>query len=549
MDAIATPPGPAAPTDRPLAVPIFRAVWIASLVSNFGSMIQSVGASWSMIAMGASPHLVALVQASTTLPIMLLALAAGAIADNRDRRQVMLAAQLFMFAVSALLAAASFMGALSPWALLGFTFLIGCGSAFNAPAWQASVGDMVPRPAVAGAVALNSINFNVARSLGPAIGGAIVAAAGAGVAFLVNALTYLGLVTVLARWRPVYPPRTLPPESLGEAMAAGIRYVRMSPDIAVVLLRAGVFGLAASGVPAMMPLIARDLPGGGPLTYGALLGGFGVGAVAGGLASPRLRARFSSESLVRLSTAALVVGTAVVAASTTIWTAVPALMLAGAGWLVALSTFNVSVQLAAPRWVLARALALYQMAAFGGLAAGASAAGLVAEARGVTVALTAAAVAQAVSGLLGLVRPLPPLATRNLDLLTRWHEPATAVAVEPQSGPIVVTVEYRLAPGTETEFVALMHERRRIRRRDGARHWTLLRDLMEADLWIERYHVATWLDYVRHNQRRTVADADNFDALRALSVAPLVVHRRIERPPAAMAAMTAPPPVDPMAAG
>lgn len=527
MDA----PSPPSEGVRPLSVPIFRAVWSSALVSNFGSMIQSVGASWAMITMGASATMVGLVQASITLPIMLLALMAGAIADNNDRRRVMLAAQVFMFAISLALAITAWAGGLTPWALLAFTFLIGCGGAFNAPAWQASVGDMVPRAAVPGAVALNSVAFNIARSLGPAIGGAIVAAAGAAAAFAANALSYIALITVLARWRPAYPPRTLPPESLGEAMGAGLRYARMSPDIMAVLLRAALFGLAASGLPALVPLVAAKVLAGGPLTYGALLGGFGIGAVAGGLANAPLRRRFTSETLVRLSSLAMMAGSLATSVSTSLWLTVPALALAGVGWLVALSTFNVSVQLAAPRWVLARALALYQMAAFGGMAAGAWLAGGLADHHGVPAALQLIAAAQLGAGLFGLARPLAPLAQRNLDLTTSWHEPETAVPVNPQSGPIVVTVEWRLAPGSEAAFRRLMLERRRIRRRDGARHWTLLQDLGEADLWIERYHVATWLDYVRHNQRRTTADAENFEALRALSVKPLVVHRRIERPP------------------
>ena len=269
----------------PLTVPIFRDVWVANLVSNFGGLIQSVGASWMMVSLASSPQLVALVQTSATLPIMLLSLWAGAVADNLDRRLVMLCAQSFMLIVSVTLAACAWLGVLSPWVLLGFTFLIGCGAAFNGPAWQASVGDMVPRPALPGAIALNAMGMNIARSVGPAIGGLIVAAAGAASAFLFNAVSYVGLIVVLARWRPVTPPRLLPRERLGVAMGAGLRYVAMSPNLRVVMLRAGLFGLAASAVPALMPLVARDLMGGGALTYGVLLGGFGMGAVGGALAS------------------------------------------------------------------------------------------------------------------------------------------------------------------------------------------------------------------------------------------------------------------------
>ncbi|UZK65939.1 MFS transporter [Sphingomonas sp. M1-B02] len=515
----------------PLSIPIFRAVWLASMASNFGGLIQSVGASWMMLSLSASPQMIALVQASTTLPIMLLSLWAGAIADNLDRRKVMLVAQSFMLLVSIGLAVGAWLGLLTPWTLLIFTFLIGCGTAFNAPAWQASVGDMVPRPVLPSAVALNSMGFNIARSVGPAIGGAIVAAAGAAAAFLTNAVSYLGLIVVLSRWRPDVPARVLPREGLWLAMGAGVRYVAMSPAIRVVLLRAAVFGLAASAVPALMPLIARDLVGGGPLTYGMLLGGFGIGAVGGALVSSRLRRFLTTEWIVRAATLALAIGAAGAAASRILPLTILSLGVAGAGWVLAISTFNVSVQMASPRWVVARALALFQMSAFGGMAAGAWIFGLLAEHHGPVLALGGAALVQALGTLLGLRWPLPPISDLNLDLLGRWHEPETAVPVDMRSGPIVITIEYRIDPANIPAFLTAMDERRRIRRRDGARHWALLRDLGDPLLWVERYQVATWLEFIRHNQRRTYADDANTAALRALRIEgeEIVVHRMIER--------------------
>jgi MFS family permease len=514
----------------PLSVPVFRAVWIASMASNFGGLIQSVGASWLMTSLTPSSQMVALVQASTALPILLLSLWSGAVADNLDRRRVMLAAQGFMLAVSVALAVVTFAGWISPWLLLVFTFLIGCGAAMNGPAWQASVGDMVPRSALPGAVALNSMGFNIARSVGPAIGGAIVAAAGAAAAFVVNAVSYVGLIAVLARWKPNYPERVLPREPLGHAMTAGVRYVAMSPDIRTVLARALIFGIGASAVPAMMPLVARDVIVGNSLTYGLLLGAFGIGAVGGGLMVRRLRDRVSVEAIVRAAAAALAIGTVLMGVSTTLWLTIPALALAGGGWVLALSTFNVTVQLSAPRWVVARALSLYQMAAFGGMASGAVLFGAIADAEGVQISLFAAAAVQALTILSGYILPLP--IARDLNLALReWSEPETAVSVDDRSGPVVVTIEYRIATDNIPRFLNVMHERRRIRRRDGARHWTLLRDLGESDLWVERYHVATWLDYVRHNQRRTFEDAQNTLDILALhgGLAKPVVHRMIER--------------------
>ena len=519
------------PSASPWNYPIFRYIWVASLASNFGGLIQSVGASWMMLSMSASERMVALVQASVTLPILLLSLLAGAIADNLDRRRVMLFAQSMMLLVSITLAAFAWAGLLTPATLLIFTFLIGCGTALNGPAWQASVGDMVARPALPSAIALNSMGFNIARSLGPAIGGAIVAAAGAAAAFLVNAFSYVGLIFVLMRWRPDRPPRQLPPERIDLAMAAGVRYVAMSPNIRRVLFRALLFGLGASAVPALMPVVARDLVAGGPLTYGVLLGAFGVGAVAGALLVRRLRARFETEQVVRLASAAFAIGATTTGVSPSMFATLPALFIAGAGWVVALSTFNVTVQLSAPRWVVARALALYQMFAFGGMAAGAWIFGSLAEAQGLAPALVAAAMLQIGGILLGTAMPLPVMQEVNLDPLARWSEPDVAVPLTPRSGPIVIRIEYRIREADIPAFLSAMSERRRIRLRDGARHWSLLRDLSDPQLWLERYHVATWLDYVRHNQRRTQADASNMQQILALHAGPERprVQRMIER--------------------
>ncbi len=285
----------------PLRLPVFRNVWLASLVSNFGSLIQSVGAAWLMLEMTRQASMVALVQTSVALPVVLFSLLGGAIADSLDRRRVMLCAQAFMLLVSIALAVCAWLGVLTPWLLLMFTFLIGCGGSFNAPAWQASVQDMVPRTQVPAAVALNSMGFNLARSTGPAIGGAIVASAGAAAAFFVNVFSYVALITVLWRWHPIREPRLLPRERLLSAMAAGMRYGMLSPSIRTVLLRSVVFGIGAGGILALLPLIASRLVNGGALVYGLLLGACGVGAVVAALGSAKLRERLSIASVERRS--------------------------------------------------------------------------------------------------------------------------------------------------------------------------------------------------------------------------------------------------------
>src|SRR5688572_19704196 len=533
MDRIDAPQ--AEPTAlSPMRYPVFRAVWLANTLSSFGALIQGVGAAWLMISIAQSADMVALVQASTALPVMLLSLVAGALADNRDRRMVMLGTQLFMLTVSVVLAVTAWAGLITPWLLLLFTFLVGCGSAFNAPAWQASVGDMVPRTELPGAVALNSMGFNIARSVGPAIGGAIVAAAGAATAFAVNAAGYVPLIAVLSRWRPVRAPETLPRESLGVAMAAGIRYVSMSPAIRSVLLRSAIFGAGASGLLALMPLVAKELLDGGPLVYGLMLGAFGIGAVAGAIGAARLRRNFSTEAIVRAACVAFAIAAAVAALSTHLPATMAGLLLAGAGWVLALATFNVAVQLSAPRWVVGRALSLYQMAAFGGMAGGSWLWGVVAARESIMFSLLACTAVLLACAAFGAWRPLAQSKDLDLDPLRDWREPQTAVPVVPRTGPVVITIEYVIREEDEMRFLAAMSERRRIRRRDGALNWRLLRDLSDPELWIERYETPTWLDYLRLNSRMTRNDAVVPESLRALHRGPDAprVRRMIERPAA-----------------
>lgn len=502
---------------RPFRHSIFRDVWLANLLSRFGGLIQSVGASWLMVSLGASATLISLVQTSTTLPIMLFSLLAGALADTFDRRRLMLVAQAFMLAVSLALSLAAWFGALTPWLLLVFTFLIGTGAALNGPAWQASVGDMVPRDDLPAAVALNSLGFNVARSTGPAVGGLIVAAFGAAVAFAVNAVSYLGLLVVLARWRSPKQRERLQRETLVRAMSAGVRYVALSPAIMTVLARSLVFGLGASAVPALMPLVARDLVAGGPLTFGLLLGAFGVGAVIGAYYSSGLRQKLSTEWFVRSALLALATASVATALSGSVVLTMAALFLGGAGWVLALSTFNVTVQMASPRWVVGRTLALYQMSAFGGMALGSWAWGNITERAGVDIALVAAAGVSLVCLMIGFRFPLPAAQKLDLEPLGRWREPRLALPLEGRSGPVVTTIQYHINEARLPEFLTLMVERRRVRRRDGARHWSLLRDLQEPEIWIERYDTPTWTENVRHNERLTKADADVADRLRALN--------------------------------
>ena len=509
----------------------FRILWLATLASNLGGLVQSVGAGWLMTELTDSYNMVALVQASVTLPIMLFSLVAGAMADNYDRRVIMVVAQCGMATVSVALAVLAFLGLLNPWLLLTFTFLIGVGTALFNPSWQASVGDIVPRHDLPGAVTLNSLGFNMMRSVGPAVGGLIVAVAGAAAAFAVNAISYLPLIWALLRWQRPKPDNSLPRERLGSAIWAGLRYVSLSPDLTVVLFRSSLFGFAAVAILALLPSLAATYEDGGALIYGTLLGSFGLGAIGGAFVNARVRARFSNEMIVRFACVGFAASCVGLGLSNNALLSHLALLPAGACWVLTLSLFNVSIQLSTPRWVVGRALALYQTATFGGMAAGSWCWGVVADAANLSWALILAGAALAACALIGFRLPLPKFESRDLTPLNSFNEPLLKLQLQPRSGPIMVMVDYEIDEEDIEQFLALMADRRRIRIRDGARQWGLLRDLEEPRIWVETYHVPTWIDYVRHQQRRTKADAENAVRLRALhrGKEPPYVHRMIER--------------------
>lgn len=506
-------------------------LWIAALASNFGGLVQAVGAAWMMTSLTQSQSMVALVQSSVTLPIMIFSLLAGVFADNFDRRKVMLIAQAFMLMVSITLAIMAYEGLLSPWSLLGFTFLIGCGTALHNPSWQASMGDIVSRDELSAAVSLNSMGFNLMRSIGPAAGGAIVAIAGAAAAFLVNAISYFGIIAALWLWRPSTSQRRLPRERMGSAFSAGLRYVAMSPNLIKVIIRGSLFGLSAIAILALLPLIVRDLLQGGAFLYGVLLGCFGLGAVCGALLNARLRARFKNERITQAAFLAFAISSITLALSHSYVFSGAALLLAGGSWVIAFSLFNVTIQLSTPRWVVGRALALYQTGVFGGMAGGSWAWGAIAENFGADRALFVAGALLILGAFAGRSVPLPDFLDLNLDPLNTFTEPSLRLDLKQRSGPIMIMVDYEIAQKDVTSFLAAMSERRRIRIRDGAQQWALLRDLENPDVWTETYHVPTWVEYVRHHERRTQADAEAYERLLKLHRGKDLpkVHRMIER--------------------
>ena len=497
-----------ASTLAPFRSRTFLRIWSASLVSNFGSLIQAVGASWLMTSLVSSADYVALVQASTSLPIMLLALPSGAFADIWDRRSIMIIAQAAMLGVSILLAVMAYLGHITPWSLLTLTFLIGCGTALYGPAWQSSVGEQVPREHIPAAVALNTMSYNLARTAGPAVGGVIVAVAGASTAFLVNALTYVGLLIMLFSWKRTKPEQHLPPETMLLAMRTGLRYSRLSPAIRAVLLRGFVLGVAGGAIWALMPLIAKDLLKGGPTIYGLLFGFFGVGAVCGALLSAAARQKLENEKLVRLATLGFALTAGISAFSPWLILTLVAFVIGGASWVMMLSTFNITVQLSSPRWVVGRSLAIYQMLVFGGLAIGSWMWGEIAESHGLRQALAASSVMLALSVLLGFYARLPQTDKLNLAAARGAFNVTPKVELGPESGRVITTVTYQVATADHAQFVRAMQEVRRIRRRDGARRWMLMQDMTEPEVWVERFHSPSWVEHVRRYHRFTVSDQE-----------------------------------------
>ena len=394
-------------TLSPLSHRLFLTLWMASLAGNFGNAIQSVGAAWLMTALDGRADRVALVQTAIQLPIMLLALAGGAVADMYNRRTVMLAAQASIAALSTLLALLSFEGLVTPWLLLGLTFALGIGTAFYNPAAQASIGATVPRPELAGAASLNILGFNVARTLGPAIGGGIVAFGGPFAAFAANALACLAAAATLAFWRlpddGARPDRT----RIHRSMAEGLRCVRDLPALRAIVCRAFAFTLAGSAIWALMPLVARDLTGGGPETFGLLLAALGLGAVVGAAASHEVRRRFSHEHILRA--ASLVFGAAclIVAARPGFAVSFFVLAVGGAFWVQALSGFSVAAQLFSPRHAVGRVTAAATTVVFGGMALGSWAWGHVAAGIGLPTAIAASGAAMILVAGIGLALPMP----------------------------------------------------------------------------------------------------------------------------------------------
>ncbi len=522
-------------TFAPLREPTFRRIWIASLFSSFGQLILGVGAAWEMTRLSNDPSMVALVQTAMMLPLMLVALPAGAVADMFDRRKIALAGLGFSIVSSAALTAIAWFGLTTPALLLLFCVLIGAGVALYAPSWQASIGEQVSDEHLPAAIGLGTISYNLARSFGPAIGGLVVLAFGAQAAFGITAAFYIPLWLAFFAWQRKHQPSRLPPERIHRAIASGGRYARHSPPIRTVLTRAFTFAAACAASAALAPLVAKDLLRGGEqgaAILGLLLGAQGVGAVLGALMMADLRHRFSTETIVRICTIVTAMALIVTGYSRSLPLTCLALFFVGGCNIVGFAQLNVSVQLSAPRWVTARALSLYSSALTGGIAIGAVFWGYVAAQSNVTVAFVASGIAVAATLILGWLLPLASNEEEYTESVEIGAEPQVALGLSMRSGPIVVEVEYDVEPEQAREFYEAAMHLERLRKRIGGFDWSIARDIANPAVWTERYMCPTWGDYLRMRSRYTQADldiqkrADSFNR----TIGGRNVRRRLARP-------------------
>jgi predicted MFS family arabinose efflux permease len=466
------------------------------------------------------------------LPIMLISMPAGAIADMYDRRIVALVSLAIALSGATALSVMAWLGLVTPPILLAFCFVVGSGMALFGPAWQSSVSEQVPAETLPSAVALNGISYNIARSFGPAIGGIVVATAGAVAAFAANAVLYIPLLIVLFLWRRSSEPSRLPRERLNRAIVSGVRYIANSPSIRIVLGRTLVTGVIGGSVSALMPLIARDLLHGGAQLYGIMLGAFGMGAVIGALNIGEVRKRMSGEAAIRACTISLAGAIAAIALSKEPVLTAAALVVAGAVWMMAVALFNIGVQLSAPRWVAGRSLAAFQAAIAGGIAVGSWGWGHLTDYAGVETALLVSAGLMLLSPLLGLWLPMPPVGARNEAASELLADPEVQLQLTGRSGPLVVEIEYRVAQDNARAFHNVMQEVQLSRQRNGAYGWSIARDIADPELWTERYHCPTWLDYLRQRNRATLAERELHQQAIAFHIGPepIRVRRMLERP-------------------
>jgi MFS family permease len=514
-------------TWAPLRSSLFRALWLAALVSNFGIWMQNVGAAWLMTSLSHSPTLVALVQTATSLPFLVAALPAGVLGDIVDRRWLLVANQGWMATVALALGLVTLLGAMTPWLLLALTFALGMGFAALLPTWQAIQPDLVSRSELPQAITLVGVNVNVSRAIGPAVGGLLIAAAGPAAVFLINAVLFFIPLCVFFRWEGSRHQDDVRPETFAEALRAGLRFARNAPALRAVLVRAALFMVGGSAVLALIPLVARQQLGLGSDGYGLLLGCFGLGAVIGATLLSRLRRRASRNRIVAGASVVLAASTFALAFVPDPILAGLALLVGGGAWLSTMANLNTTAQTVVPAWVRARGLALYVLTFQTCIAAGSAVWGVAAERLGVRIALMLAAVWLVAS--LGAIHRWRLADGDGSGLTPSPHWPQPAVVDEPdaEEGPVLVTLEYRIDPENSQEFDRAIQQLGRIRRRDGASDWGVFHDVADPGRRLETFLVESWSEHMRQHTRLMEADRATEDEVRAFHLGegpPVVSH-------------------------
>jgi predicted MFS family arabinose efflux permease len=513
------PPHTAVQGGNPFRHRAFTVIWIATVVSNIGGWISSVASGWLMTSLDSNALIVSMVQVATSLPMFLFAIPAGALADIVNQRRFLIFGESAIMIASTAFAALVWLHLITPVSLLVFSFVVTVGSAMTAPAWQSVVAKLVPRPDLPAAVAANSVGINVSRAVGPAIGGVMIGALGIAAPFWLDAFSNAGVIAALIWWRPPKQSGSpLPPEAFGSAIRAGMRYARFNSHLRATLIRAIAFFVFSSAYWALLPLVARTQITGGPALYGILLGAIGASAVGGAFLLRSLKAKFGADALVAAATLGTAAATAMFAVARHPATAVAASLLAGASWIAAVASLNVSAQVALPEWVRGRGLAIYVTAMFGALTLGSAIWGQLAVMVGVPEALLLAAAGALIAVPLTWRWKLQTGADIDFSPSMHWPDPVTSHAIEADRGPVLVTLEYRIDPKNRKAFLHALSQNSRERRRDGAYDWRIFEDPADEGRFLETFLTDSWLEHLRLHRRVTKADEITEKAVRRFQI-------------------------------
>ncbi|WP_422845214.1 MFS transporter [Acidovorax sp. M2(2025)] len=491
----------------PLRQPAFRGLWLCGGVFFIGNGMQSMAAAWLMVELSGSSFLAALVQTAVFMPMFLLALPAGVLADTTDRRRLISGALLAQAGACALLTLLVLLGWGGPASVLLLVFVCGCCTAVLTPAWNSSVIDPVPRDEWPQAITAVSIAYNAARAVGPTLAGLVFARLGAGWVFAVTVASTLVMWDAIRRWPPrAHPPSKLPAERLWGGTLSGLRFAWHSRLILAQLVRVMAFSAAGSALWALLPVIAQRQLGTGAQGFGLLMGCLGTGAVGVGLILGRLRARFGLEKIVGVAGVVFAAAMLVAALTHVADVVYVAMLFAGAAWMSAMSTFNTATQASAPQWVRSRAVAMHMVAALGAFALGSAFWGAASDILGLAPTLIAAAALMGAGLLLARPMPLRMGALHEVTQATPWDELFIEAEPLPEAGPVAVEVGYRIVPGTDAAFLDTISRMKAPRRRDGATFWRVYKDLGEPSRYVERFIVESWADYLHQRARATMAD-------------------------------------------